>query len=127
MIIDRIIQILKAERNAANRSGSVDAHGARHQWQHLDEDQELRAAIDEAVRNAGQSKADDLAEACNLLGVSRQVSKDGLRSAWRAALLKWHPDVFVNATPEEQLSAADATRRINAAYLLLRTRLFPNP
>jgi DnaJ-domain-containing protein 1 len=117
-ILDRIAQILRAEAGAArNQSPLPPLNADSEVW--LDDDAELRAAIDQAVREAGSRVKDEVDVACDVLGVSRHVTLAELRTAYRAAVKKWHPDRYVNGTPAEQEAAATHTRKINAAYLFL--------
>lgn len=122
-ILDRIQRILAAEMQDG-RSRRTGEHGSfsMDDLFSLDGDDELRRAIDQAVAEARQKQPDEFDAACALLGIPRKHSPEQLRSAWRAALLKWHPDLFVKATSAEQQEAARKTREINAAYVLLRSQ-----
>jgi hypothetical protein len=54
-----------------------------------------------------------------LLGVSRSASLDEIKRAYRREISKYHPDRFVNATPEEQAYAGQRSQRLTAAYGVL--------
>ena len=57
------------------------------------------------------------------LGVSKDVSKDGVRDAYRNLMKKYHPDLFHNAqlTPEQKDDVTRWAQDINDAYLVLRS------
>ncbi len=116
-ILDRIRSILAAELGSRTAPPSWTDTDAT--FGELDGDTELRAAIDQAVHNAKQTLRDEVDVACNLLGVSRNLTMPELRTAYRAAIRKWHPDLYVNASADQQRLAADQTKKIVAAYLLL--------
>jgi hypothetical protein len=54
-----------------------------------------------------------------LLGVSRSASLDEIKRAYRREISKFHPDRFVNGTPEEQLYAGERSQRLTEAYRVL--------
>ncbi len=55
----------------------------------------------------------------DLLGVSRSASFDEIKRAYRREISKYHPDRFVNATPEEQAYASLRSQRLTEAYGVL--------
>jgi hypothetical protein len=55
----------------------------------------------------------------DLLGVSRSASHDEIKRAYRREISKYHPDRFVNATPEEQAYASLRSQRLTEAYGVL--------
>jgi len=55
----------------------------------------------------------------DLLGVSRSASFDEIKRAYRREISKYHPDRFVNATPEEQDYARLRSQRLTEAYGVL--------
>lgn len=54
-----------------------------------------------------------------LLGVSRSATADEIKRAYRREIARYHPDRFVNASPEEQAEASRRAQRINEAYRVL--------
>src|SRR5262249_56769720 len=54
-----------------------------------------------------------------LLGVSRSASLDEIKRAYRREISKYHPDRFVNGTPEEQTYARQRSQRLTEAYRVL--------
>lgn len=119
-ILDRIQQILAAEINtnsSARRAPNADPL----QW--LDEDQALRDAINQAVKDAKPQPSKEISDACRVLGITAPYTSEQLKTAWRTALLKWHPDLYVRAPLTEQDHAASMTRTINTAYFFLRSQL----
>ena len=54
-----------------------------------------------------------------LLGVSRSASLDEIKRAYRREISKFHPDRFVNGTPEEQAYAGERSQRLTEAYRVL--------
>jgi DnaJ domain len=54
-----------------------------------------------------------------LLGVSRSASPDEIKRAYRREISKFHPDRFVNGTPEEQAYASERSQRLTEAYRVL--------
>jgi hypothetical protein len=66
-------------------------------------------------------------EAARLLGVAPNSPPDAVRAAFRAAVKRSHPDLFVGR-PDAQRAAEERLRALNAAYrLLLTTPPDPNP
>lgn len=55
----------------------------------------------------------------DLLGVSRSASFDDIKRAYRREISKYHPDRFVNATPEEQAYASLRSQHLTEAYAVL--------
>jgi len=54
-----------------------------------------------------------------LLGVSRSASLDEIKRAYRREISKFHPDRFVNGTPEEKVYASERSQRLTEAYRVL--------
>jgi hypothetical protein len=54
-----------------------------------------------------------------LLGVSRSASLDEIKRAYRREISKFHPDRFVNGTPEEKAYAGERSQRLTEAYRVL--------
>jgi hypothetical protein len=54
-----------------------------------------------------------------LLGVSRSASLDEIKRAYRREISKYHPDRFVNGTPEQQAYASERSQRLTEAYRVL--------
>ena len=54
-----------------------------------------------------------------LLNVQRTASLDEIRRAYRREISKYHPDRFVNASPDEQLYAQQRSQRLTGAYSVL--------
>jgi hypothetical protein len=54
-----------------------------------------------------------------LLGVSRSASLDEIKRAYRREISKFHPDRFVNGTPEEKAYASERSHRLTEAYRVL--------
>jgi hypothetical protein len=54
-----------------------------------------------------------------LLGVSRSASLDEIKRAYRREISKFHPDRFVNGTPEEKAYASERSQRLTEAYRVL--------
>ena len=55
----------------------------------------------------------------SLLGVSRSASLDEIKRAYRREISKFHPDRFVNGTPEEKAYAGERSQRLTEAYRVL--------
>ena len=55
----------------------------------------------------------------DLLGVSRSASADEIKRAYRREISKYHPDRFVNATPEQQEYARRRSQRLTEAMRVL--------
>lgn len=58
-------------------------------------------------------------EAANLLGLQEGFNILQLKDAYRAMILKWHPDKFVTAPDKKRKKAQEVAQAINAAYDLL--------
>ena len=54
-----------------------------------------------------------------LLGVTRAASLDEIKRAYRREISKFHPDRFVNGTPEEKVYASERSQRLTEAYRVL--------
>jgi curved DNA-binding protein CbpA len=54
-----------------------------------------------------------------LLGVERNASSEEIKRAYRQQIIRYHPDRFMSASPEEQEYARQRTLRINEAYATL--------
>jgi DnaJ domain len=54
-----------------------------------------------------------------LLGIARSAQADEVKRAYRREIAKYHPDRFVNATPEQSSYAVLRSQRINEAYRVL--------
>jgi len=54
-----------------------------------------------------------------LLGVPRSASLDEIKRAYRREISKYHPDRFVNGTPEEHAYASQRSQRLTEAYRVL--------
>ena len=54
-----------------------------------------------------------------LLGVSRSASPEEIKRAYHREMLKYHPDRYVNATPEQQGYAQRRSQRLTEAYNVL--------
>ena len=54
-----------------------------------------------------------------LLGVSRSASLDEIKRAYRREISKYHPDRFVNGTPQQQAYASQRSQRLTEAYSVL--------
>lgn len=55
----------------------------------------------------------------DILGVSKDASDDEIKSAYRKAALKWHPDRWVNGTDAEKKTAEEKFKEASAAYSVL--------
>jgi len=122
-ILDRIQQLLAAEINARSSTRSRGPATFTDSFDSLDDDKALRDAIDQAVHSSNNQSSREMEQACKLLDIPIQHTADALKSAWRKALLKWHPDLYVNAPMQEQEKAASMSRDINTAYFFLRSKL----
>lgn len=125
-ILNRIQRILSAEINSRTTGWTASNVGELYNAD-LDPDQALRDEIDKAMAEASvrsaEAESTHITQAREVLGVSVAYSITELKSAWKSALLKCHPDQFVGATPAEQNQATEQTKKINAAYILLRSQL----
>lgn len=54
-----------------------------------------------------------------VLGVSKDASQDDIKSAYRKAALKWHPDRWVNGTDAEKKTAEENFKEASEAYSVL--------
>jgi curved DNA-binding protein CbpA len=54
-----------------------------------------------------------------LLGIDRSASTEEIKRAYRREISKYHPDRFVNGTPEEQDYAQLRSQRLTEAYTVL--------
>ncbi len=54
-----------------------------------------------------------------VLGVDRSASADDIKSAYRKAALKWHPDRWVSGTDEEKKTAEEKFKEASEAYSVL--------
>ena len=49
-----------------------------------------------------------------VLGITKQASADEIKSAYRKAAIKWHPDKWVDGTEQEKKTAEDKFKAIGA-------------
>ena len=54
-----------------------------------------------------------------VLGVNKNSTPDEIKSAYRKAALKWHPDKWVNGTDEEKKTADEKFKEASEAYSVL--------
>ncbi len=54
-----------------------------------------------------------------VLGVNKNSTPDEIKSAYRKAALKWHPDKWVNGTDEEKKTAEENFKEASEAYSVL--------
>ena len=54
-----------------------------------------------------------------VLGVNKNSTPDEIKSAYRKAALKWHPDKWVNGTDAEKKTAEDNFKEASEAYSVL--------
>lgn len=54
-----------------------------------------------------------------VLGVNKSSTPDEIKSAYRKAALKWHPDKWVNGTDEEKKNAEEKFKEASEAYSVL--------
>ena len=54
-----------------------------------------------------------------VLGVNKNSTPDEIKSAYRKAALKWHPDKWVNGTDEEKKTAEEKFKEASEAYSVL--------
>lgn len=60
------------------------------------------------------------AEACAVLGVARDASRDEVRTAYRRLAAQFHPDTAVSLTERQREATEQAFKRIQLAYETLR-------
>jgi DnaJ-domain-containing protein 1 len=73
---------------------------------------------EEGYVSAPARSGPSLSECYDLLSVSPSASDAEVRKAWRALMLKCHPDRFAN-DPEEEARAAREARQVNEAYQVI--------
>lgn len=88
-------------------------------WLNDSADDADRDAADERVRSRVTRMGDE--EALQLFGLSPQDSHDALKSAWRAAAQRWHPDKAPSSTATAEyrvrfIAYQSAYERLCAAY-----------
>ena len=78
--------------------------------------------MQQAARQPSRSKVDHVAEAYEVLGVSRSVSDGEVTKAYRRLMNQNHPDkLHAKGLPEAMMQlAAEKTRQIRSAYEVLR-------
>ena len=54
-----------------------------------------------------------------VLGVDKNASADDIKSAYRKAALKWHPDRWVDGTEQEKKTAEEKFKEASEAYTVL--------
>jgi hypothetical protein len=55
----------------------------------------------------------------SILGIAIGSAFDDIKSAFRRLALKWHPDRWMQGSPEEQQKALDMFKKAKAAYVSL--------
>ena len=66
-----------------------------------------------------QLKAEYMAEAEELLGVTVDADNGTIKDAYRAAAKKWHPDMWSGASEADQKEAAEKFKRYGEAREVL--------
>ncbi len=117
-IFRRIARIVQAELSFLR-----DDHH-HHAYYEQSVDDELRRIIDElrAQRHAETTpRATGVVEwAYRTLGVHPTATNEHIKTAYRRAIGRVHPDRYAHASQQEQLSAAERAREINRAYAILK-------
>ena len=54
-----------------------------------------------------------------VLGITKQATADEIKSAYRKAAIKWHPDKWVDGTEQEKKTAEDKFKEASEAYSVL--------
>jgi len=72
-----------------------------------------RMGWQEAVETVGHN------DPYEILGISNTASKAEIRKAFRALIMRWHPDKWMNSSPASQRQAAEKAKKIIAAYTVL--------
>lgn len=120
VILDRIANILQSRGIRPQQTFSYTDIRQPLDVDVDDTDQQLRNDIENAVRQYKSELPSAVQEAMATLGVDRNSTADQLRYAFKSAIKKWHPDLFVSHSQSEQENAATKTREITAAYILLQ-------
>lgn len=126
-IFDRIKRIAKSYGNDAEQSSS---------WTERlfsSDDDELRRIIDELSSGGPMADAPpppppprqtsippDVLKAHTTLNIRVGATPAEMKKSYRSAISQWHPDKFVNVSPEEHTRAQQRAREINAAYITLK-------
>ena len=64
--------------------------------------------------------AKDVSLYYKLLGIPNNASPDVVRKAWIDGMLKYHPDKFATASPEERSAAERKAQEINNAFTAIK-------
>lgn len=88
-------------------------------WWKSELDPQTRARVSQRIRSAAEQLSEDAALA--LLDLDPDASAEQLRSAWRAAALRWHPDKAPSVEQQREyqlrfMAYQAAYRRLQAAY-----------
>ena len=128
-IFDRIKRIAKSYGNDADHSTT---------WAESilsSDDDELRRIIEELSSGEPSRQThtnhqpppppptsipDDVKRAHTTLNVPVGATPADMKMAYRTAIAQWHPDKFVNVSPEEHTRAQQRAREINAAIITLK-------
>jgi DnaJ-domain-containing protein 1 len=73
-----------------------------------------------ATRSTYETTAMTMPQACQLLGVMADSSREQVRSAYRRMVVQWHPDRLAKSSEETRRLANEQMIAINQAYSLLR-------
>jgi preprotein translocase subunit Sec63 len=97
------------------------------EWDEAVEDYGAAAAIDPAGFQVGQKlkyaqqkqKAARKKDYYKILGVAKDAPEKTIKTAYRKAALKWHPDKN-NETPEQKTRAEKMFKEVNEAWAVLQ-------
>ncbi len=79
--------------------------------------------IEEEQRSLKHDHQLSFHQACQILEIPLHTNLDEAKQAWKKKMKACHPDLFVNASTQEQQKAHLQAQRVNQAFQVLKLRL----
>lgn len=121
-----LLRLNRAARNRFSRTKQSEGKAKERSSGKVVEEDAWESASDHSwcgkdwtQQDAGNEAHDALCEAFNTLGLKPSASEEEIRSAYRRLIKRYHPDLYMKASPTEQARVNHIIVRVRHAYDLL--------
>ncbi len=121
-----LLRLNRAARNRFSRTKQSEGQAKERSSGKIVEEDAWESASDHSwcgkdwtQQDAGNEAHDALCEAFNTLGLKPSASEEEIRSAYRRLIKRYHPDLYMKASPTEQARVNHIIVRVRHAYDLL--------
>lgn len=121
-----LLRLNRAARNRFSRTKQSEGEAKERPSGKIVEEDAWESASDHSwcgkdwtQQDAGNEAHDALCEAFNTLGLKPSASEEEIRSAYRRLIKRYHPDLYMKASPTEQARVNHIIVRVRHAYDLL--------